>query len=355
MNDLPLFVRLASMPMQPLLLQLSESLQNAKSEEELVRPMLRMVQEVTHLESAYLTQLDVVDNQVVQYSHNSQSLCIPEGWRVPWEDSLCRRAFEQGVTRTSQVPSTWSEVEAAKDAGIQSFISIPVHLSDGSLYGTLCAASTQEHLPPIESEAVMQLFAQLIAQHIERERLLQQLQKLSMQLADMVQTDALTQLPNRMGLLQELRRLLARAQRDGGAVWVAVMDLDGFKAINDTYGHLVGDRLLQLVAQRLGHMLRDGDVVARMAGDEFVMLAPADVSGADAQQQQSQQAQALYNRLDQAMRCVLKLDAGELVHYGGGSVGMVLAKGGYTVEQALREADEAMFADKRLRQQAKLA
>ncbi|MER6829524.1 EAL domain-containing protein [Streptosporangium sp. NPDC000563] len=86
--------------------------------------------------------------------------------------------------------------------------------------------------------------------------------------------DVLTGLPNRKMLVLSTEEALAEA-RDGERVGLFLLDLDRFKEINDTLGHPVGDRLLQLVAHRLTHSVRPGDVVARLGGDEFAVLLPS--------------------------------------------------------------------------------
>ena len=85
-------------------------------------------------------------------------------------------------------------------------------------------------------------------------------------------SDILTGLPNRLLFQDRLRQALAHARRAGGQLAVCYLDLDGFKAVNDRYGHAAGDRLLVEVADRLRGAVREGDTVARLGGDEFVLL-----------------------------------------------------------------------------------
>jgi diguanylate cyclase (GGDEF)-like protein len=84
--------------------------------------------------------------------------------------------------------------------------------------------------------------------------------------------DALTGLPNRVLALDRARHMLARSRREQTPVAALYIDLDGFKHVNDTFGHAAGDQLLQTVAQRLQSVVREGDTAARLSGDEFVVL-----------------------------------------------------------------------------------
>jgi diguanylate cyclase (GGDEF)-like protein len=95
--------------------------------------------------------------------------------------------------------------------------------------------------------------------------------------------DALTRLPNRVLLLDRLERVLAEAERYGRAFAIHFLDLDGFKEVNDTFGHAAGDAVLVEVATRLRSAVRESDTVSRIGGDEFVVLQPQIDDPADAE------------------------------------------------------------------------
>ncbi len=151
--------------------------------------------------------------------------------------------------------------------------------------------------------------------------------------------DSLTGLPNRAAFLTAVDRLLA----DDAPATVVLLDLDGFKAVNDTHGHAVGDALLTEVGVRLRAELRSGEVAARLGGDEFALLLDGANDGA-----------VLQERLDgfvDALCVPVQLD-GTSVGVGA-SVGTARAPGqGRSVDGLMRTADEAMYQCKRTRRGA---
>ena len=102
------------------------------------------------------------------------------------------------------------------------------------------------------------------------------------EMARLAQHDTLTDLPNRMLLKDRVNQAIGRAVRNGTRLAVMYLDLDGFKNINDSYGHAFGDKMLQSVAERLVGCVRSSDTVSRRGGDEFVILVPEIRHAADA-------------------------------------------------------------------------
>jgi diguanylate cyclase len=328
--------------------QLAESVAKARTLEELVRPLLELLQAVTGLESTYLTTIDTsAGYQYILFSRNTSRLDIPEGLSVPWEGTLCKRALEEGRPYTDDVANCWADSGPARELGIATYASTPVRLEDGTLYGTLCAASGERRPLADGAEQVLQMFSRLIGQQIERERMLQALQQANDTLAVSAMTDSTTKLPNRRALMDELRRRLVGHAPDGNALVVAFIDLDQFKSINDVHGHDAGDRFLAAIAGRMQGAVRSGDFVARLGGDEFVVLSSPGHGDALAV------ADALRKRLQEATTGRFHL--GDLtLDYAGPSIGSIVSMTGDAEPEALlAQADAAMYEVKRERKQAR--
>jgi diguanylate cyclase (GGDEF)-like protein/PAS domain S-box-containing protein len=171
------------------------------------------------------------------------------------------------------------------------------------------------------------------------------------QIRELAFLDPLTHLPNRRLLMDRLGQARLASARSGLFGVVMLLDLDGFKWVNDHLGHDMGDLLLQQVASRLLACVRGSDTVARIGGDEFVVLIQnLGVSRTQAQDQ----AQGLAAKIEAALRLPYVL--GEHQHTLSASVGFALFSGeDQPVDSLLREADQAMYTAKRSRQGACLA
>ena len=259
--------------------RVSQSLAKEQSLESLVRQLLEMLEMVTDMESTYLTKVDVEARlQHIMFARNSQKMYIPENFTVSWDYSLCKRAIDENCFFSDEVPDRWGDCIAARNLGITTFLSTPIHLPDGSFYGTLCAASSEKRQWSERAEQVLQLFAGLIAQYIQKEALVEQLREANAALIAQSYTDSLTGLPNRRAIFENLTTLFSLARHLNHKIMIAFIDLDNFKLINDRFGHDEGDRILKLFGKCLSEVLQEllpDAVVCHFGGDEFIFVDPA--------------------------------------------------------------------------------
>lgn len=154
------------------------------------------------------------------------------------------------------------------------------------------------------------------------------------------QHDPLTGLANRAVLLEQLERDLALARRHGHGLALIYLDLDGFKPVNDRFGHQAGDQVLQTIAQRFSASIRDCDLLSRLGGDEFVVLLPV-ADGLSALEVVG------WKLVEASRRPFPDLDPGIAI---SASVGIArFPDHGEHAEQLIAAADAAMYRAKRSR------
>ena len=169
----------------------------------------------------------------------------------------------------------------------------------------------------------------------ELERTIQSLRERQRQLEVQAHYDALTGLANRKLLQDRFQCAVERAKRSGDSFALLMIDLDGFKAVNDTYGHLAGDQVLVTIAQRLVAGSRNCDTAARIGGDEFVLIVEAihDVA----------EVAGIAHKLVKALSQAIQIDD-EIAVSIGASVGVALyPDDGAGLSQMLSVADLAMY------------
>ncbi|QIR76510.1 EAL domain-containing protein [Sulfurospirillum diekertiae] len=149
--------------------------------------------------------------------------------------------------------------------------------------------------------------------------------------------DALTSLPNRVLFADRLRQAMVQTERRKKELAVVYLDLDGFKAINDQYGHHIGDELLVIIAERMEEALRQGDTISRLGGDEFVAVL-TDLESLE-------ECRPILDRLLQATSDPIVIN--DNIIQVSSSIGVTLyPKDGVDAEQLLRHADLAMYQSK---------
>lgn len=166
------------------------------------------------------------------------------------------------------------------------------------------------------------------------ERDLTEHKMLQSRLEILASTDALTGLPNRQAIMGKAKKEFGRAQRYSRPLSIVMIDVDHFKSINDQYGHATGDHVLTNVGHILGDSLRDSDVLARIGGEEFVLLLP-DTPKANAEFVAERMRSQLANT-------TIKFEALELKITASFGVAEITSED-ETLEQMLSRADHAMY------------
>ena len=155
-------------------------------------------------------------------------------------------------------------------------------------------------------------------------------------LQEMAHSDSLTGLANRAAFHHQLEHTSARARRNGANFALLYLDLDKFKAVNDTHGHEIGDRLLKAFAQRIKGVLRETDIVARLGGDEFALTLE------DLEDRRA--AHAVAAKLVAAMQAPFGFDGIEITV--GTSIGVAFSAPHISAQELVRRADQAMYRAK---------
>lgn len=223
---------------------------------------------------------------------------------------------------------------------LRSALAVPVEGANGiigvlSLYSKSREAFTKDHL------RILMAASSRLAYPLENLRRVQKAE-------DDATTDELTRLPNSRRLLHELKAACLTAQETGGRLSVVVIDLDGFKSLNDTYGHLRGNRVLQEIAARAARVLGRSALLARMGGDEFVLVLPG--SGEREAAAEATQVQRLVEEAGVSAVGTAILSASWGV--------AVFGRDGKTPDSLVAEADRRMYlhkASKDQRMAARLA
>ena len=261
-----------------------------------------------------------IDNQLISWHSAS-------GKPPPSEESLLAEQHWQGTLEL--VDQRWG------------VIFVPTHGLDAGITDSTAGAALLGGLIMTMSIVGYLWFSLRRTQQLERlttslRETTEELQRNGVKLDRLARHDALTGLPNRTAFRDEVANALRRVRRGQGLA-VLYLDLDRFKAVNDTLGHSVGDRLLCEVAERMRATVREVDTITRLGGDEFAIAQ----SGAD----QPASAEALAQRLLDAVSRPYEIDEHRVVV--GVSIGITLAdRNDLDADQLLRRADMALYAAK---------
>jgi diguanylate cyclase (GGDEF)-like protein len=223
------------------------------------------------LERAFLGKIDNETNELVIESSVAIDGCtsdsIAVGARYPLQQTFIGPAIDNRDALTVLDLAAEREVSGHSHyGGTGSYIAVPIFV-DGVAYGAIGFIASAPRKSPFAPETIefVKLAGDLIASALVRAAQNERLDSLAF-------FDALTGLPNRVLLYDRLVQTILASQRRAERFAVLFLDLDGFKAVNDRFGHAAGDVVLKVVATRLTETLRESDTVARLGGDEFVVI-----------------------------------------------------------------------------------
>jgi diguanylate cyclase (GGDEF)-like protein/putative nucleotidyltransferase with HDIG domain len=217
---------------------------------------------------------------------------------------------------------------------LKSAVVCPLYVNDTTLIGCLALYHVDEGRYTEDHRRLLERIAEQAGPVIHNSIVFEQTQEDSL-------TDPLTGLPNRRSMFVHLSRELARAERLKSQVALIVMDIDGFKTINDSYGHHIGDRALREVSLALQGALRHYDLCVRYAGDEFIIvLTDCSRETAEAKRRELQQRIGMIE---------LEVRSGKRVRLAASAGASVFPHDGANYETLLAEADHRMYRDKAVR------
>jgi diguanylate cyclase (GGDEF)-like protein len=288
------------------------------------------------IERAFLGAIDITTDELVVESSVSApgatTTPIPVGHRFKLRETFVGRSIE-----SKAVITVLDLVTEARLCGLShyessgSYIAVPIYI-DGSPYGAVGFIGNSVRTVPFSAENIefVQLAGDLVSSAIQRAMQSERLDSLAF-------FDALTGLPNRVLLYDRLVQTILASQRRGERFSVLFLDLDGFKAVNDHFGHASGDAVLKVVAARLKESLRESDTVARLGGDEFVIVGTGVATLAD--------ATTFAERILRTMR--LPITDGDNVHELTASIGVSFYPiDGTEMNTLIEQADIALYEAK---------
>ena len=302
---------------------------------EATRAVLEMLEEQLPSGAVFVAHFDdSEDRWRVLDARGDSSFDLAPGASMDLNETLCIRMAGGRAPMLSgdvQADPSYGSLTVARDLDIGSYAGVPLVVGDTGAIGSLCAVAHDLDAYGQNDLQLLQVVANLLAYQLERDRAQAELEALTRKLREQATTDALTGLLNQRSFHEALEREWALSVRDRIPSYVVMLDLDGFKEVNDRHGHAAGDRVLKAFAGTLQEVTRGTDIVGRVGGDEFaVLLIRALADGAA-------------DRFVERLRAAL---AGSDVGVSAGSVPLV---GASSPPGALARADELMYADKRAR------
>jgi len=273
----------------------------------------------------------VKGNEVIPAHVSGDNFRLFTSLRVPMGEGLCGWVAQnrKAIVNGNPAVEPGYTGEEGRFTTLRSALALPLEGANG-LVGVLALYSVEQDAFSADHLRILQAISSKLALSVENAVKYQQAE-------DSATTDYLTSLPNARSLFLHLDREIARCSRVKENLAIMVCDINGFKQVNDSFGHLEGDRLLRIFASNVKNICREYDYVARMGGDEFVIVVPGMTPAA------AQEKTALFNSI--------AVDAGQEV-CGRAQISLsigiaVFPDDGEDAEQLLAHADHRMYFAKR--------
>lgn len=227
------------------------------AEEQPFEKIVNLVQQVLNVPMCAVSLID----RDRQWFKAKRGLDVSE---TPRDISFCTHAIQTSepfIIRDATLDSRFSENPLVTgEPGIRCYAGIPLMTPDGYNVGSLCAIDTRPREFPVSEIAILQSFAHVVVNELE--------------LRQIASIDHLTGALSRRAWTEKAEKEIERARRYGHALSLAILDIDRFKSINDTFGHPAGDQVIQRIAEICLEAKRSADFFGRFGGEEFVMLMP---------------------------------------------------------------------------------
>jgi diguanylate cyclase (GGDEF)-like protein len=244
---------------------------------------------------------------------------------------------EDRLVHTDDYAHVPSPIPEYVEDRIRSVMAAPVRQGDRAVGSLTVATRRPDRQYSTSEQEALTAFAEHVSLALNDAQAVQALHQAVVEATHSSLHDSLTGLPNRALFLDRLAHAGERSARRGGRSYsVLFIDVDDFKVVNDSLGHLVGDQLLTAVAARVQSQLRSQDTVARLGGDEFAVLL---------EESQQDDAVAAAERVLRCLSAPFHLPGGSTVHVGA-SIGLVTGSGPLAPQELLRDADVAMYRAK---------
>lgn len=316
---------------QVALYEISEAAHTTENMASLYQHIHRVIAGLLHADLFFATRYDKATN-MLSFPYFSGDLPEKPAPQLLNPESRLAAVIRSGQTLLlSSTDSATAPVQQV--AGLEAFqewLGVPLTSQSGVIGAIVMARRTGRMVYTENDRGLMQFVGTQVATAIERKQTEARLQHIASH-------DALTDIPNRMLLMDRLEVALKRAHRDRKKLVLLYLDLNGFKEVNDSAGHHIGDLLLCEMARRLSGSVRDSDTVARMGGDEFAILVP------DAQELAS--ADAVIEKVRIAAEMPFELEGHTL--RVSASIGAALyPDDGESAQDLVRAADHRMYVTK---------